>query len=69
MFVPAWQLAVHAHRKAFDEHIKMLHFGGSAAAPLDQAEYNLKVGVPTGVDDSDNFVTGLALDYTQEVGV
>lgn len=68
IFVPAWQLAVYSYRKAEDDHIKILDLSQGAAVPLEQAEYDNRIGVPTGVDDSDNFVTGLALDYSHKVG-
>lgn len=67
LFVPAWQLAVFSYRKALDDHIKLLDVSQGTAVPLEQAEYANKLGIPTGVDDSDNFVTGLAVDYSHKV--
>lgn len=67
VYVPAWQLAVFSYRKAYDDHIQVVDFSQGKPVPLDQAEYDLKVGVPTGADDSDNFVTGLAVDYSHKV--
>lgn len=66
-FVPAWQLAVLSYRKAEDDHIQILDLSGGSPLPLEQADYNNRVGVPMGVDDSDNFVTGLAVDYSHKV--
>jgi hypothetical protein len=67
VYVPAWQLAVFSYRKAYDDHIQVVDFSQGKPVPLDQAEYDLKVGVPTCADDSDNFVTGLAVDYSHKV--
>jgi hypothetical protein len=67
VFVPAWQLAVYSYRKATDDHIKLLDLSTGRPLPLEQGEYELRVGVPTGPDDVDNFVTGLALDYCIKV--
>jgi hypothetical protein len=59
---------VFSYRKALDDHIKLLDVSQGTAVPLEQAEYANKLGIPTGVDDSDNFVTGLAVDYSHKVG-
>lgn len=69
VFVPAWQLAVYSYRKAVDDHIKLLDLSTGRPVPLEQAEYELRVGVPTAANDDDNFVTGLALDYSIQVWV
>lgn len=67
VFVPAWQLAVYSHRKANDDHIRVLDVSGATAVPLDQQEYGLRVGIPCGEGDSDNYVTGMAVDYSHQV--
>jgi hypothetical protein len=69
VFVPAWQLAVYSYRKATDDHIRLLDLSTGRPVPLEQTEYELRVGVPTARNDDDNFVTGLALDYSIQVGV
>lgn len=62
-----WQLLVHGHRKSCDDHIRLMLLGGERPVALDQAETKLVAPVPT-VAEGENFVTGLALDYSNQVG-
>lgn len=65
-YVPAWRLFVHAHRRANDEHIRLFDCRDGEVVGLDQAETKLVAAVPT-VEAGENFVLGLALDYSNDV--
>lgn len=66
VYVPAWQLLVHSHRKAFDEHIRLLEFSEGQTLSLEQSETKLVAAVPT-PDDGENFILGMAIDYSNQV--
>ncbi|KAK9815356.1 hypothetical protein WJX72_002240 [[Myrmecia] bisecta] len=65
VYLPAWGVVLAAHRKANDEHIRLLEVGnpGSAqsVAVTDEAT---AIRIPFAMDDADNFVVGLGLDLT-----
>jgi hypothetical protein len=65
-YVPAWKLLVHGHRKSCDDHVRLMMMGSDGAVALDQAETKLVAPVPT-VADGENFITGMALDYSSQV--
>lgn len=67
VYVPAWKLLVHAHRKAYDEHIRLMELTDGQVFALDQSETKLVPAVPT-PDDGENFVVGMAVDYSNQVG-
>eukprot|EP00775_Hariotina_reticulata_P007945 gene7945-8143_t len=64
--VAAWQLYVHSHRRANDEHIRLMDLSRAGeVVSLDQGETKLLAAVPT-VNDRENFVVGLAVDYSNQ---
>jgi hypothetical protein len=65
--VAAWQLYVHSHRRANDEHIRLMDLSRAGEVlSLDQGETKLVAAVPT-VNNHENFVVGLAVDYSNQV--
>jgi hypothetical protein len=65
-YVPAWKLLVHAHRKSCDDHVRLMLLADGPPVTLDQAETKLVAPVPT-IAKGENFVTGMALDYSNQV--
>ncbi|KAK9793446.1 hypothetical protein WJX73_006214 [Symbiochloris irregularis] len=64
--IPAWGVHVVAHAKANDDHIRLIGLSpkGGAVHSLEVTGEFTAIRIPTGPDDADNFITGLALDLT-----
>ncbi|BDA49876.1 probable nuclear pore complex protein NUP98B at C-terminar half [Coccomyxa sp. Obi] len=62
--VPAWGAAVVAHRKASDDHIRLYEVGQGYVKAIDVTEDWSAIRIPSAMDYSDNYVTGLGIDFT-----
>ncbi|KAL6765830.1 hypothetical protein V8C86DRAFT_3021642, partial [Haematococcus lacustris] len=65
--VPAWSLLVMAHRKAMDDHIMLLQTAPEPSQ-LQVTHNNLRIALPNGPGGADNYVLGLALSTTVDLG-
>lgn len=68
--VKEWSAYVTAHRKANDDHIRLLHCPpGGQVRQVGVTEDQLAIRIPFGLDDADNYVLGLALDrcYREDI--
>lgn len=61
--VPEWHVYAWGHRKANDEHIKLLSCDpADGVTQIDIMEDATAIRLPNGLDGADNYVIGLALD-------